>query len=515
MIAGLCPTVTRRAWSGLVTAALVLGCAPAPVFDGAPCTEVTLELSVRDRRDDAIDLLFVIDGSPSMAQARERIHPLLARLVDIIVSGDYQARTSGLGVGTRDFEPPASLHVGVISSDGGGLGRAPPGPCGSVAGDDGRFVAACGHGFLDYEAGLAGPSAVEDQLDCWTDARAGTCGFEQPLEMMLKALQGPDFVPLGGPYRSGTPAHGGASGENRGFLRPDSLLIVVVISDEDDGSVADPSIFDPTRPVTPNDHDVRSALDLALLFDVDRYVEGLRALRPDPDRILFVTFAGVPPDLVDDESGASSLQAILADPRMQAATDPATGSLVPACTSTSGSAYPARRLVEVARRLDGVVESICQPDVDPILSFLSWGYHSPIRGICLDRPFVADDAGMVPCEVVEVLPGEWPHARCADGGLELVGTESSVDARGVTATREVCRVRQVGVAGVGGVAGGVRPGWVYDDGGLGWFSDLPERCGQRIALSAMELAPDAELRVRCTGTPVDDRIGPLDPACGP
>ena len=510
-----------RSSIGLVLV-LALGCAAAPE---APCTETTLETHVWGELRNAVDVLFVIDGSPSMDRQREVIHPMLARLVDILVTGDSEARTSRPGAGIRDFTPPQSLHLAMMTSDGGGLGEVPTGPCGSRMGDDGLFVGACNGSFaaryLEHYDGQD-PTVVEDQLDCWTDEHGGTCGFEQPLEMMLKALASPDYVPLGGDYLSGTPAHGNQTGENRDFLRYDSLLIVVFVSDEDDGSAADPTLFEPTTPITPNDLDVRPALSPGRLFDIDRYVAGLQDVRPDPEDLLVVTVAGVPPDLADTIlGGQASLETILDDPRMSVVQDPASGALVPACSTPSVTASPARRLVELTRRVDGVVQSICDPDFDAIARYLGREDTGPLTSVCLERPLVPDADGLVACEVLELLRPGQQYAHCADlpGGLELVEVESFVDASGETTLREVCRARQVGAAGAHDVLlHGVPSGWVYDDGSVPGVWDRPYWCGQRIAFAGLQR--DAVLRVRCAGTPFVDadgvtRLGPLDPACGP
>jgi hypothetical protein len=171
------------------------------------------------------------------------------------------------------------------------------------------------------------------------------------------------------------------------------------------------------------------------------------------------------------------------------------GYLVPACSSPTGEAAPARRIVELTQQLGGTVQSICQSDFGPAISALARQFERAIGGACLPRPLNPDAEGLVPCDVLEVVP---PGEHCATldvaeaysfAGIEADPSDPSV-------TREVCRVRQVGRAGAGTEAG-----WVYDDGTLGPFSaSMPAACTQRIALSVIEPIRGAEQRLQCTQT---------------
>jgi hypothetical protein len=133
---------------------------------------------------------------------------------------------------------------------------------------------------------------------------------------------------------------------------------------------------------------------------------------------LFIAIAGVPTDLVDAraveaarfDSGEPSridafYDAILNDPRMQEEIDSdslATAGqerLKPSCTRVSSdprvsaSAYPPRRIVELAKRFGshGLVQSICQDDfvpaLEPILTFVSFSSAST----CFPHAFSCED----------------------------------------------------------------------------------------------------------------------------
>jgi hypothetical protein len=205
------------------------------------------------------------------------------------------------------------------------------------------------------------------------------CGFEQPLEASLKALLPKDSEL--------TFVHGDAHGdqENSGFLRENSLLVVIVVSDEDDCSTSDYAIFDPQ-----SESNRTSGLNLAChnnqarLFDAERYVDTLKTLRPNNDNVIFGVIAGIPAELTKDDEfrrnhdlrtdkGATAyFNAVLADERMTDRVDDGgpTPFLAPACTTywpddmTRLDAFPPRRLVEVAKGFGsrGVIGSLCDSD---------------------------------------------------------------------------------------------------------------------------------------------------------
>jgi hypothetical protein len=523
----------------LLAASLVLtSCFERDLAAVDPCTRTTVGESVRVEGIDSLDLLFMIDSSPTMVEEQQALREQIPRLVQILTTGDLEAGTTRAGAGIMDFQPIASMHVGVITQDGGGLGRAGPGICPSMAGDDGllsmpeattRRIASAGCPasglplFLDFTRGVTDPSALTAQVTCQTQLGTGGCGFEQPLEMIMKSLADPSYVPPSGPYQSGTPSHGG-TGENAGFLRPNSVLAIVVVTDEDDGSVSNAEIFDQALTFTPNDINVRVAFNPDHAFDVQRYVDALRVVEPDPSRLVVITIAGVPADLVDDTTsgeGSDNLAGILADPRMTIVQSSNPGYLVASCSSASGEAYPARRLVDFTQRVGGVVQSICQTDFGPAIDVLVNRIANALGGTCLPRQLNPDADGNVDCSVVEVLPSTGPTTHCADlpeqDTYELARIERGVDDSGAVVEREVCRVRQVGRAGAGGVAGGVVPGWVYDDGTLGAFSELPAGCMQRIAFSALMPIGGADIRLECSQTilPASGEAAQLGSFCDP
>jgi hypothetical protein len=107
----------------------------------------------------------------------------------------------------------------------------------------------------------------------------------------------------------------------------DSLLVIALLSDEDDCSVRSTEALQPTpalpedSPYRKQDISLRCFLNPQLEYDVtDRYLKGLRALRPGrEDQVMFTAIVGVPADLVDRSAIANHADRV---PRSVTATHP-------------------------------------------------------------------------------------------------------------------------------------------------------------------------------------------------
>jgi len=368
-----------RTKSWYAASLLWAACASEPTLVASNCDQSGGCVKQEALRIDAVDILLVIDDSPSIAHKTAQLKAELPRMLTAITTGED---------GTASFPPARSVHVAVTTADMGGAPDEPHPVC-VGGGQDGVFVrpgdvgVTCDvsyPGYLAYEGGPAALSAVES-VGCvplvFADTKAG-CGFEQPLEAALKALwpSGDDSVT----FNTGS-GHGGL--QNAGFLRENSLLVVIVVSDEDDCSAADPEILALTRgdyrQQAPN---LRCYLNPEKLQQPQRYVDHLKRLRPHNDNVIFAVIGGVPADLVSDERRAAydfndPAQAdryfaeVLAARDMQERAEneqEAIGRLLPSCATdidgTLHAATPPRRLVEVARGFgsQGVLGSICTPD---------------------------------------------------------------------------------------------------------------------------------------------------------
>ena len=324
--------------------------------------------SVRPIRD--VDIVFMVDNSGSMAEEQAAFRLQMAQMFEVLSTGDLNKD------GIPEFEQANSVRVGVISSDMG-AGQEGVTTCTNGSyGDDGQFQTgsaspSCGTGngmpFLSFSNGDSVRDFVND-AECRTVLGTGGCGFEQQLESVLKAL-----TPSTSDTRfiDGTVGHG--DGMNGGFLRQDSLLVIIALTDEDDCSTPESAeLFSPSSAVYTGGLNLRCWAYEDALHPISRYVQGLLALRNDPSRLLFATVAGVPQDLVRG-TGTPDYDSILADPRMQAVPDPMNPTrLTPSCTSPGGVAYPPRRLVALTQALEsrgatGVVQSICQEDFGPVM----------------------------------------------------------------------------------------------------------------------------------------------------
>src|SRR5690606_18070119 len=119
----------------------------------------------------------------------------------------------------------------------------------------------------------------------------GGCGFEQQLESMLKAV-----TPSSSAVSFVMGTQGQADRANAGFLRPDAMLAVVVLTDEEDCSAADAELFNPSSGVYGGSLNLRCFSYPMAVHPVERYVENLLALKSHPSQVFFGVIAGVPVD---------------------------------------------------------------------------------------------------------------------------------------------------------------------------------------------------------------------------
>ena len=332
----------------------------------------------------SIDLLLVVDDSSSTDDEQTLLAAALHSLAGTLTSPPDDDAD-----GRPDWPPITSLHAAVVTTDMGTGGAAIPtcgsGTFGAMLGDDGIFVTrgssapGCSLGahppILSFEP--LDPMGLF-QLGCAASLGSGGCSYEQPLEAMLKALSpsapasytAASYAPPA--FFAGTSPHGDR--QNAGLVRDDSLLAVLVVTDEDDCSAADVELFDPASTTYATAPDLRCAAHPAALHPPARYVDGLLALRARrPDLLALAVLAGVPPDVSAVAPTPADYAALLARPEMQGGID--TGVLPPAvrtsCTSPAGrTAQAPRRLVRVAQGLGtgrATVQSICNDDFGPAL----------------------------------------------------------------------------------------------------------------------------------------------------
>ncbi len=208
-----------------------------------------------------VDFLLVLDDSGSIRPRDAQLRDRLGRLVRGLVRPPDRD-----GDGWEDWPRVTDLHLGVVSTSVRGTAF-----CAHTA--DGRLAY---HGadepqcareyprFQTYRDGESDPDALATAATCIAFGPREGCTVEQPLEAMAKALL-PHEAPF--TYIAGEP-HG--DDFNAGFLREESVLVVLFVGDEDDCSVLDLGIFE--RP--------DSGVDAG--FDAGRGgIPGCRLARPD------------------------------------------------------------------------------------------------------------------------------------------------------------------------------------------------------------------------------------------
>jgi hypothetical protein len=342
-----------------------------------------------------LDVLFVVDNSNSMREEQRALAEQIPRMARVLASGDVDRD------GTQEYPAVESLHTGVVTTDMGTGAYAVGGVCGTDGGDDG-LLQTDGHSedascessypnFLEYQWGDdSNPEMFAQRVGCVARVGTGGCGFEHPLEASLKALT-PASSPIG--FHGNETGHG--SDAHEGFLRDDSVLALVVLSDEDDCSAADPELFNPNPDNIryPGDINRRCADYPGALHPIRRYVDGLLALRERPSRVVYADIGGVPQQAVDDAAGID-YDALLAHPRMQKEPDPDHPTrLRPSCEApegegdTRGVAFPPRRRVRLARELQSegaqsVVQSICSSDFAPAMGAILDRVAQGMSGVC-------------------------------------------------------------------------------------------------------------------------------------
>jgi hypothetical protein len=505
-------------------AATVSSCTQRSLNALNPCTINGVVQNVPVNPQRALDLLIIIDDSPSMRDEQAKLAEQVPRLVNLLLTGGEDTDGS-TPVGT--FPAIESLHVGIITPD---LGHSTEPPHNYTAGStpeaDFNPTALCmtnnGNGkagFMQVE-GLRGaarepctaitpqgddlylnyfpesqftPQDLIDDVECVTGQDNG-CGFEQQLESILASDR---------------------NTANGGFNRDGALLAVILITDEDDCSTTDPRVFD-VEPRTSNpfqgpftsmdelQFNLRCSEHKGALQQIQRYVDGVASLKDDPSQVVFAAITGIPEDPALDRDNFNSDEeryaALLSAGAMQEVPNPADADtqgqqLTPACTATDGSgdAFPARRIVETMEGLAAgntgvgtVVESICAADYSPALNAIVDRIAAALRQLCLPRPLNRNSIDMVGCEVSEVQPEGGTCATAGRGREEVaVCTEDG---------REACRVTQLPSDPVAGVPEGL--GWFYDD----FTRETLDTCAfnpesQRVSFTE-GAAPDTGARIR-------------------
>ena len=228
---------------------------------------------------DKLDVLFVVDNSETGGLSHAALSGTIAYFLDRLVNprcvnglGQIVDQPASLNepcqVGKRDFAPLADVQLAVISTSIGGHGADTCSPASSSFTPEqndqahlltrnpagGVVPSYAGKGFLAWDpngkrspVGDADLDTLEAKLRQIVDGVGSHgCGFEAQLESFYRFLIDPD------PYQDVVIQGGSALlmgtdnvllQQRADFLRPDSALLIVLVSDEDDCSTRDGGQF--------------------------------------------------------------------------------------------------------------------------------------------------------------------------------------------------------------------------------------------------------------------------------
>lgn len=266
----------------IAVSALGVACLTRPVTSQNPTTNEVIDKAIKQQTVDKVDLLFMIDNSSSMGDKQDLLADAVPLLVNRLVApncvaddGTTSPSTNGAcAAGTKiEFPPVKDMHIGIVSSSLG-AGGAPDAFCSdsvtnpwdpsvsahtndaahlltrtappNATSPEGTVADAAG-GFLAWLPPASNQQTlVTDFQSLVTGVQEYGCGLEAQLESFYRFLIQPD------PWQSISVAASGSTDgvalqgidaellkERHDFLRPDSLLAVIVLTDEED-SWSDP-----------------------------------------------------------------------------------------------------------------------------------------------------------------------------------------------------------------------------------------------------------------------------------
>jgi hypothetical protein len=398
-----------------------------------------------------LDVLFLIDDSSAMKLAQDKLLRSFPTFM------------------TRLQDPPGlpNLHIAVVSQDMG-AGDGSIASCSADGGKKGIFQytarGACtatslkaGATYIENADGVTNYTGnIADVFSCIAALGEAGCGFEHQFAAIRRAL--------------GVDGRGAAPPENEGFLRPDAMLAVIMLTNEDDCSASPSSsspngeipLFDtgvntnitsqlgppgnfrcnefghmcskgsgdfmhPDRSAPGNDVSATVTYDACRSNDQEGYLLGvvdtgnrLKSLKANPAQVAVISIQAPPmpytvtwkaPSTSDSSCGAASC------PWPQ---------IAHACTASDGSVGdPGVRTAELVEQFgdNGLVLPICGDDFAPSMDLAATLLKSRAVAPCLPGPVGTNAAGTaVDCKVTEHYsdlngtPVDKEIPSCADNG---------------------------------------------------------------------------------------------------
>lgn len=398
-----------------------------------------------------VDILFVIDNSHSMAGEQIALAQNFPVLINELLNPTIDENHDGI----PDSPPVEDMHIGIVSTDLG-VGNNNLGSKCTQYGDQGYLineyrceadentstlcpVSECqnftlgSNLWIDYKKDDPNHNNQNDITQAFTCiARLGTegCGIEQQLEAAYQALV----------------INTRPGGVNEGFLREDSLIAIIFVTDEDDCSFKDASTF--FRGVTDKNANIWCFLESneSKLWDLNRYYEGFRGLRPmnPDDKVVVAAIAGIPLTINIDgreeeldwskltDSQKQELLQYLEDTQNTIEND----NIKKICESQFRTnipkadeqryADPASRIAELIYRFgsNGYIHSICEGDWRKALLAITRKIQDKLRGTCMAREINVDEG----CKVIKTIN---KNSSCRHFEIEIgiVRNEQGVEYR--------------------------------------------------------------------------------------
>ncbi|MBW2733996.1 MAG: VWA domain-containing protein [Deltaproteobacteria bacterium] len=363
----------------------MLSCESRSFEDPVPADEKVTMREYRQNTETDVDVLFVIDNSRSMAQEQANLRQNFGKLIDALKTEKLDGRIP-------------NVHIGVVTTDlgVGDFGAALAG-CETKGGDSGKLQSTGTGGclvpndawisYVDGVTNLKGCTnddpieCVKESFRCIADLGTEGCGFEMQLEAARRALD-PELA------------------MNPGFLRKDAFLAVIFITDEDDCSAVDLSIFDPRQdglqdPLGPltsfrcfefgiqcdiNDRSAPGPRNNCVpaydrLHRIDDYVSFFRKLKDADDSVIMAAIAGPKGPVAVGQDGLTPV-------------------LMPSCDGAHGSAVPSLRIAKMVEAFDGTIHQICTEDFGPALEEIGKKIVASIGGQCIKSPLLVPNGGV-------------------------------------------------------------------------------------------------------------------------
>ena len=239
--------------------------------EGAPRDRVEL---VRDKVPNKLDLLMMIDNSVSMGDKQHLLADAMQHLVSRLLqpkcldelgtATGKHASPGGIcpGGSQPEFLPFNDIHAAVVTSSLGSRGAVGPSDvCTTAEADDhGQLLGVIRpnlpswnqQGFLAWDpkqalspVGIADPAVFAAAMASTVQAAGDSgCGYESALEGWYRFLVDPEppagvVVPQGSKQSTVTGTSAEVLAQRKAFLRSDSVLAIVMLSDENDCSIVD------------------------------------------------------------------------------------------------------------------------------------------------------------------------------------------------------------------------------------------------------------------------------------